>query len=231
MGFFFKQRFLWGIIFGLGLALSATHVFAANNAVVITWQASQSYVPPGYVDKALPNSTSLITASVEVFSHGTLADIKSNTVYWYLDGNLLGGGIGAQSITFSPFGGDVGSEDLQVQIPDYPGGLLINTVSISILQPRVIIGAPFPGNVFSENPLIVTAFPYFFNTTSSDNLGFSWSVNGIAGTNTEDPKNLQIKLPQGTPSGSNFYISATITNSTDLMSAIGNQNLVYEPLP
>ena len=42
-----------------------THAQAANQPqLAVTWQASQSYVPSDYSDKALPNQISKITASL-----------------------------------------------------------------------------------------------------------------------------------------------------------------------
>ena len=45
----------------LAVSVFAAPAFAQTTSkaqLVVTWHASQSYVPPGYVDKALPNQAS-----------------------------------------------------------------------------------------------------------------------------------------------------------------------------
>jgi len=222
-----------GIVAGLLVSLGASHAFAATPQVLITWKTSGSYVPPGYLGKALPTYNSEITASLEIISNGKLVDLSGQTIYWYLNNTdtLIGGGVGAQSITFPPLGTPPNVTTLEVELPYYPGGFLIHTVSIPMVQPQTVINAPYPNGRFSSNPVTVSALPYFFNIASPSDLSYAWSVNGQAGSNTENPNIAQITLPQGTAAGTSFGISLTVDNHNDSTQATASKNLTYQPTP
>jgi hypothetical protein len=230
-----RQKFLYGLIvlFVLASAVFAHAQTAPNQGasqLMVTWHAARSYIPPSYSGKALPNQSSAITASVEAFTNGVRGDLSTVTVYWYLNGVLLGGGPGVRSMTFNPFGGG-GSQNLRVQATDYPGGLLITSVSIPVVTPQIVVEAPYAGGVFSVNPLLVRAVPYFFNITSANQLGFAWTVNGQTTGNAENPDQLQVSLAPGTQSGSTIAVSVAATNAGDGMSASDQKTLTYQALP
>jgi len=225
------------IFIGLGVAaallvlLGAPSAFAATPQFLITWKTTGSYIPPGYQGKALPTYGSNITASFELISNGKLADLSGQTIYWYLNSTLLGGGVGAQSITFPPLGAAPNIMTLEVDIPSYNGNYLINTVSVPMVQPQTVIDAPFPNGQFSSNPVTVTAIPYFFNIASPNNLSYAWSVNGQSGSNTENPTTVQITLPEGTAAGTSFGVSLAVENPNDSTQATASKNLTYQPTP
>lgn len=230
--FFARRSFAFYLLASLaGFAVPLSFAHAAGPQTVITWQASRSYVPPSYLGKVLPNLQSQITASVMVFSGNAEINLANQTIYWYLDDTLLGGGVGAQSMDFPPFSEGSNSETLKVEIPDYPGGLLIATVPLPIAQPVVIVNAPFPGGNFSANPVVLTASPYFFDVTSQNALSFSWTVNGQTVSSPVNPNVLQIDLPQGTTAGSSFSVSLAVANALDGTTASGETTIVYQPLP
>ncbi len=222
-----------GVVLVLALSFVAPFAHAADgNQLVITWHASRSYVPPAYEGKALPNQSSQITASVEAFSNGHRADLSKSNVYWYLNDVLMGGGTGIRTNTFTLFGGAGSSaQTLRVEVPDYPGGYLIATTPLPLVDPVVVVNAPYPGGQVSANPFMVSALPYFFNITSPNQLGFSWSVNGQVATNAENPNDLQVTMGAGTTAGTAFNISLTATNALDSMSASNQTTLTYQQLP
>jgi hypothetical protein len=203
----------------------------ASPIAVITWHASGSYIPASYIGKALPNGTSAVVASVTVFDGGKVADLSGDTIYWYLNDTLAGGGPGAKSFTLTPFAGGGGSATLKVEIPNYSGGLIIKTAPITLATPVVVVNTPYPAATFSANPLVVSADPYFFPVSSADQLSYTWSVNGQTVASAENPGVLKVSLGSGTVAGSNFDIALSVANSDNSTVATDEKTLTYQPLP
>lgn len=199
--------------------------------LMVTWQALNSYVPPAYQGKTLPGVNSQIIAEVSLISQGKMVGLSNQTIYWYLNNNYIGGGTGAQTITFSPIGAAPDALALEVKLPSYNNTLLIHTVDIPVAQPKVVIVTPFPLDQFTENPLSLQAEEYFFNATSTDSLAFAWSANGQPATNQENPSKLQINLPSVFSSGSTISVSLTVQNPLDSIGAEASANLTYQNLP
>lgn len=201
---------------------------ASSPQFLITWKTTGSYIPSFYQGKALPTYGSQITASLEIISQGKIVNLSNQTIYWYLQDTLIGGGVGVQTLTFPPLGEPPSSLQLKVELPYYASGYLIHTIDIPMVKPEAVIDAPYPSGQFSQNPVTLTALPYFFNTSAPSNLSYVWSVNNQQGSNTENPETAQITLPQGTASGATLAVSLSITNSNDSTAATANQNLTYE---
>ena len=168
---------------------------------LVTWKTAGSYIPSFYQGKALPTYGSKITASVELVWQGKILNITNQTIYWYLNDNLVGGGVGVQQVSFPPTGDAPNSLTLKVVLPSYNGGYYSHAIQIPMVKPVAVIYAPFPGGQFSQNPITVKAYPYFFNTAAASDLAFTWTVNGQVGANAENPEQAQITLPAGTPAG------------------------------
>lgn len=213
------------------ISLKPTH--AQTNAsspwFLITWKTTGSYIPSFYQGKALPTYGANITASLELVSpQGKRLDLSQQTIYWYENDNLVGGGIGVQSVTFPPLGDAPNTINLRVTIPNYNGAYLVHAINIPMVLPEAVIYAPYPNGQSSQNSIGVTALPYFFNISSPSNLSYAWSVNGQNGANTENPEAAQITLPQGTPSGTGVDISLNIENPNDSTIATASANLTYQ---
>lgn len=164
--------------------------------LVITWRATDSSVPSSYQGKALPTISAPITASAEVVRRGGVANLSNQTIYWYLDGNLIGGGVGKQTISFvAP--GFVEIASLRANIPNYPSGALINTAHIQLVNPEAVIVAPYPNDAYSGSSVAVQAVPYFFSSSLLNTLSYQWTVNGQAVTSQENPQDLTINLANG----------------------------------
>jgi len=200
---------------------------ASSPQFLITWKTSGSYVPPNYEDKALPTYGSEITASVQLFSQGQLLNLQNQTIYWYINNALIGGGVGVQQISFPPLGTPPSFFTLEVEIPSYNGNFLIHDVQIPMVNPTAVVYAPYPGGETSANPINVQALPYFFNITDPSKLSYAWQVNDQPGTNTENPENLQVTVPTNAPSGTPVNISLTVQNSQDSTMATADANLTY----
>lgn len=195
---------------------------------LITWKTTGSYVPSFYEGKSLPTYGSKITASLELVSNGRILNIGGQTIYWYLDDNLVGGGVGAQQITFPPTGDAPSFLRLKVELPNYNGVYLVHSINIPMVKPLAVIYSPYPNGQFSQNPVTVTALPYFFNVINPSNLSYSWSVNGQTGSNTENPEEAQITLPVGSQSGTSLTISLNVGNNQDSTTATAGESLTYE---
>jgi hypothetical protein len=217
--------FLFAIVFSPNITNAQT---ASSPQFLITWKTAGSYIPSFYEGKALPTYGSQITASVELISQGKILDLSNQTVYWYLNDTLIGGGVGVQTVTFPPLGEPPSSLQLKVELPYYSAGYLINTINIPMVKPQAVISAPYPDGQFSQNTVTLTALPYFFNTSAASNLSYTWSVNGQQGSNTENPEEAQITLPKGTSSGEALSVSLSIKNPSDSTIGTASQNLTYE---
>jgi hypothetical protein len=230
---FKRVAFAVSLALGLFLVFPATiykaHAQTSNSPTfLVTWRASNSYIPSFYQGKALPSYGSRITASLELISNGKILNISGQTIYWYENEVLLGGGTGVQQITFSPFGEPPNSLALNVELPQYDGTYLSHTIQIPFVNPVAVIDAPYPSGQFSTNPVGLTAIPFFFDTGSASDLSYAWSVNGQSGSNTENPQEAQITLPQGTQSGTSLAVSLSVTNPVGSTVATANQNLTYQ---
>lgn len=213
------------------LALPEAHAqtTASSPTFLVTWKTTGSYIPSFYVGKALPTYGSEITASLELISpQGKVLDLSGQTIYWYLDDNLIGGGAGVQQVTFPPLGDAPNVADLRVTLPNYNGTYLVHAINIPMVLPEAVIDAPYPNGQFTQNPLIVQSLPYFFNIPDPSDLSYAWSVNGQTGSNTENPEAAQITLPQGTQSGTGVAVSLSVENPNDSTIATANANLTYE---
>jgi hypothetical protein len=216
-------------LFELPMATTVHAQTASGPQFMVTWSASNSYIPSFYKGKALPSYGSKITAELEILSPGgKFINLGSQPIYWYEDGTVVGGGVGVQKVTFSPFGTPPASLDLTISLPQYPGGALVDKIEIPFVQPMAVIEAPYPSQQFSSNPLAVTAIPFFFDAVSPSDLSYTWAVNGQTGTSAENPETANITLPQGTPSGSTIDVSLVIKNSTPAIAASADQTLTYQ---
>jgi len=214
-----------GLVFFSGKAEAQT---ASAPQFLVTWKASNSYIPSFYQGKALPTLGSQITASVELVSNGRIINLSNQNIYWYEDEVLVGGGAGVQQVTFSPFGTPPSSLILDVELPQYSGGYLTHTIQIPFVNPAAVISAPYPSQEFSTNLLTVRGIPFFFFATSTNNLVFSWSVNGQAGSNTENPQEADITLPPGTPGGTNIDVSLSIAGPDGSTIATADRGLTFQ---
>jgi hypothetical protein len=217
-----------GAWFGIGSMNSAHAQTAATGPqFILTWQALNSEVPSSYIGKALPSYGSKITADVSILENGKLENLSGQTIYWYLNDTLIGGGAGVTGITFTPFGTPPSSLTLKVELPSDPEGYLVHSIQIPLVPPQAVILAPYPGGDFSSNPVEVTAIPYFFNASSSG-LTYAWAVNGQTGGSAENPESAAVTLPGNTPSGTGITVALAITNPANHVSANAQSTLTYE---
>jgi hypothetical protein len=189
--------------------LTAGAQTASAPNLVITWRATDSSAPSSYRSKVLPGINSPITASLEVVRNGGLASLANQTIYWYLDGNLIGEGTGKQTVNFvTP--GFLEIASLRAEIPDYPAGALINTAHIQLVSPEAVIVAPYANGVYSGSSIAVQAVPYFFRASTLDQLYYQWTVNGQAVTTQENPQDLTVNLSNGAPTSAGVPVAIAL---------------------
>jgi len=205
----------------------SAHAQQSAPQFLITWHAN-TYVPSNYTGKALPGAYTQITASFELLSGGKLLNLTGQTIYWYLNGNFLDNGTGKQTAIFNAPAATPDTETLEVQLPNYKGGLLVRDISIPIVDPEVVIEAPFANGSFSGNSATLHATPYFFGVTSPLELTYVWDVNGITAKNSENPQDLTIQINSGAATGANINTTLNVSNPKRIFEiASANKSLIY----
>ena len=182
----------------------------AGPKILLTWRP-QVYVPADYRGRILPTGGSLVFASVEVIDGGGLVNLSGQRIFWYVNDEFIDDGANRQTVQFTLPNRTATNVDLRVQLPDYKGGVL-KTVTVPVVQSKVVIEAPFPGNVFSTTALQFRALPYFFNTSNLGALLFSWSVNGEKPQTQDSPEVLHVDFASQAQSGARLDVRLSVTN-------------------
>jgi hypothetical protein len=186
--------------------------------IIITWK-SKTYAPPFFTGKALPTANSMIEASVEVLDGGKFADISRETIYWYVNGNFVSGG--SQNTSYRAPETSNTAVDLRAQLPNYKGNLILKTITIPIVAPEAVIGAPYPRRRVSSSPFRLYAYPFFFNVGFASNLGISWVVNGKTVFDNETPDVLSVAIPEDLPSDAQIPVKLIARNPASFYEAAG----------
>ena len=203
-------------LFSLAAATLPLHSFGQGTTespvILLTWQAG-SYVPTNYQGKALAGPSSIISASVEIIDQGKVADLSRSPIRWYLDGSLVGSGVGKKTVNVRAPSLPLQGTQLMVQIPGYKGELLFKTVVIFVSSPIAAIEAPYVGGDFGSRSVSVRGVPYFFNVSDMSTLIFNWTVNGQSAptaTSTEEKTQLVVNINPDAAIGSTLDIGLVI---------------------
>jgi hypothetical protein len=205
------MRNFWLIIVGFFviIIMPIDAIGAEKPIVVLTWK-TETYAPAWYTGKTLPTVNSSIRVFASILDGGKFKSVSGETTYWYLDDELLENGSGVQSITFNPI--ETGEHKIRLQLPNYPGGQIIKTINIPVVDVRVVPQAPWPEGIFSILNPTIKANAFFFNTTKSADLVFNWTVNGQAPKNNANPDMLTINLDPKTIIGTKLEVSLSASN-------------------
>jgi hypothetical protein len=194
---------------------------------LISWKAN-TYAPPDFMGKVLPTANSLITTSFELVDGGKLADLSRQTIYWYLNDDLIENKTGVQQVTFPAPSIAGGNVNLRVELPNYRGNDLLKTIEIPIARPEAVIEAPLPNGLFSGDRIQLKARPYFFNVKNSLDLTFSWETNGETPQTSEEPEVLNVVLNKDASAGTPITIDLAIRNPVNIFeSATKSINLTF----
>jgi len=184
----------------------------AQPRLFITWSA-ESYAPPGFNGKVLPTAGSPITVSFEVIDGGRPANVSGQTTYWYLNNDLIENRPGTKTVRFNAPARAPSVATVRIELPAYPGGLLIGTARIPVVRPEAVIEAPYPGRVFSGPQIRALGTPYFFNADDPSGLVVAWTVNGQSPPGAERPRELAVNLDPASLLEATVNIVLSITNA------------------
>jgi hypothetical protein len=208
------------------LALSGSFTFPAEAATpraAISWRAD-AYVPPEYGGKALPTANSTITASLDLIASNKSADLSNQTIYWYVNNHLAGSGKGKTSVTFQTPASAPDSLALRAEVPGYPGGAIIKSITIPVVLPEAVIVAPLPSLRVTPPSASLLGTPYFFNVSDPLLLTFSWAANYAAPTSEGNSPKLTLNINSDAPQGASIRVTLDITNP--LRAGEGAQSLI-----
>jgi hypothetical protein len=196
-------------LFSLAFFIKPAH--AAGPELFITWKA-RTYVPAEYPGKILPTADSELMASLDVINQGKVVDISGQTVYWYVNGDLVSNSKGVHTITFRAPKSLPNIITVKAELPFYGGKDSFKEIAIPVVPPEAVIQASYPNGNFYGGVADAKAAPYFFNISSINSLNFTWSVNGQIPTSSDSPSTLSVNTDPNMPVGSTLLIALSITN-------------------
>ncbi len=204
-------------------ALTATLLFGASvgpanaqtiNPLVITWEAN-NYFPADFPGKAMITPGTQVMAAVEEIAGNKLINLSGAQIGWFVNDQLVQSGTGLKSISFTANPDPSGLITVRVQVQAAGGAQFQNAVSILASAPFAIIDYPSIGKtVPAGGTVTLTAWPYFFNVDSLDQLQFTWQTNGQNTTSNQNQLTLQIGSPQS-PSQQMLPVTLTTQNTAN----------------
>ncbi len=200
------------------------HAQSSSPQFLITWQA-KSYAPPEYRGRILATAGSPITASFDLIDGGKVADLTNQTIYWYLDDQLISNAPGKQTVSFLAPDTAPNILKLRIQLPSYNNNLLLKVVQIPVVTPEVVIESPYPDGTVGGSSISLKGAPYFFNVLNPLALSFSWSVNGQTAESKENPDELIASINPDARTGSTLNIGLGAQNPKNNSEA-ADKNLV-----
>lgn len=216
-----------------------TNITIRPSAMVLLWQAEDSYVPPFYRGKALPSAESSvkIVAMPEIKSGAGLVDPRNMTYSWKKDytNNVDGSGYGKNSFTFVndylDDSNNIGvvasttdqkySSQANIDVPTYSPKIIFykNDLSLGTLWENALYdGYRVYGNE------IIEAAPYFISPGDIriPFLTWSWSINDFFIDTVGNRKNLFPVQVQSGVSGKSI-IKVDIENKYKITGAISKE--------
>lgn len=176
--------------------------------LLVSWKANNS-VPPNFVGKVLPINGTRIDLGMDLLENNRLIDLSNYTIRWFVNDQLKQSGRGLRSISFvaDALGGD---DSVRVVVVGYRGSNVSKNITIPIIDPELVIDAPFPGNLIIAGTNQIKALLYFFNISGLDQISFNWTANGAA--TAENASNILELDTRGLPSRTTVGIEAQAQN-------------------
>ncbi|TSC89793.1 MAG: Uncharacterized protein G01um10143_283 [Parcubacteria group bacterium Gr01-1014_3] len=191
--------------------------------LLLSWKAGNS-VPPDYAGKVLPVNGARVVAGVDLLENNRLVDLAPYTIRWYVNDELGQSGRGLRSFSFiaDSLRGDA---TVQAVVVGYKGNDVSKTITVPIVNPELVIDAPFPGNLISAGLNPIKTLLYFFNITGLDQINFTWTANGAA--TEENASNILDLDTRGLSRGTSVKLEASAQNIRQaLESASASTNLI-----
>lgn len=152
----------------------------------LTWSAN-SYIPPGYMGKALATRNSEITVALIGLNDGRIIDLNGR-VDWFLNNRYFASGNGLTSITFAADEQAAAEYSVRATARDLSGAFFVSAITtIPVVRPQAIVAIPYPERKVPDSFRLVL-LPYFFSLVSPTSLSVEWSVLGQALYNTFSPE-------------------------------------------
>lgn len=212
------------------LTAASTAALSAKGASApemwITWRAA-TYIPSDYSGRPLPVRNSKIVAAVDLFENGRFVDLSEQTIYWYMNDRLLGGGPGEARMPVTiPEAVSRTGVTLRVSMPDYKDGIA-RTINVIVADPQAVIRTP---SRVSGTSFEVRAVPFYFNISDPSELSFDWNISGQKPSNVSDPSLIKVSLGNSVPSGTIIPISLSLSNP-DMSWEVASKNttVIYAP--
>src|SRR3989344_1635798 len=98
MGYSLKLSRL-AVLMGILVLAPNTHAQTRPPELLMTWRAN-TYAPADFSGKILPIANSHITASFELVDRGKAVDVSRETVYWYVNDDLVSNKPGMEQVAF-----------------------------------------------------------------------------------------------------------------------------------
>lgn len=146
---------------------------------LVSWQTN-SFAPSWYQGKNFPTTGSQIIVKFDLIDGGKIADLSKTAIRWYINDNLVmneKNGLGIKTYAFFAKDYAGAKTNVRISIPNYKGSVLDDVFDISVVNPEVVMNAPYPDNLISTGKLDLEAMPFFFNVSNMSNLSFSWAAN------------------------------------------------------
>lgn len=144
---------------------------------LISWQA-RNYAPPSYLGRLLPARKTILEAAVELTENGRLVNLSGNEIRWFFDGQLQKSGIGMKTVFFViPDFIPAGDHELEVTVIGFRGRNLEKKIELPIVEPEVVIDAPYVHGKIAAGLNNFYALPYYFNISRPIQLIFNWAAN------------------------------------------------------
>ncbi len=181
--------------------------------LLLGWKAGNS-APPDYTGKVLPVNGTRVAVGLDLLENNRLVDLASYTIRWYVDDALKQSGRGLRNFSFvaDALGGD---DEIQAVVVGYRGDDVSKTITIPIVDPELVIDAPYPGGLIGAGANPVKALLYFFDISGLDQINLTWSANGAVGE--ENASNILSLDTEGLPSGTGVKVEAQAQNIRQIL--------------
>lgn len=206
------------ISFILFLAASTTFAQSAPTFMT-TWKAS-TYVPIGYLGKALPTPGSTITVSFELLDGGRPADVSNTVVQWRVNEDILKTGRGIKTFSYS-IPEENTNEALTVSIvTPYRGVERTTEITIPVVRPEIRIADTGTNNILTAGKHLLRGLFYFFAVPDVRDLSIIWKANGQETSGQPaDPTSLELDTSFLAP-GQTINLSVSASEPRNIINTV-----------
>jgi len=174
-----------------GLILYPQTPAKAATEIILSWSAV-SLVPEGFLGKTLPGPGSSLAISAQVIKDGVPLNMSKQKIAWYLNDFKVEEGVGKTVLRVSASKLPEDKITIRAELPDISDAPT-NSVVIRTEKPKAGMMLRYK----TSQDLSLSAFPFYFNSPSVNNLSYEWKVNGKKPDGALNPKDLLISVAPG----------------------------------